>query len=54
MGEIITTNAGHELIVNGELVGVFVMMLDANCYGMVLLNNGLIKQLRLESGLILS
>ena len=54
MGEVNKTSAGFELLVNGESIGVFKMMLDANCYGMVMLNNGLISQLQLASGLILS
>ena len=50
MGEVNKTSAGYELLVNGESIGVFKMMLDANCYGMVMLNNGLISHFNWRLG----
>ena len=53
MAEVYESGSWYVVMINGEMIGNFGCLFDANCFAIQLIERGFVDQITLPSGLVL-
>ena len=54
MAEVVRQGEWYTVMINGQMLGQFVKLLDAHCFALQLMERGLAQSVRLYSGITVS